>query len=57
MDEGISALERRYLSLIVIDADNGMAHFGETDGGDEADDSAPGSGAVYVFGELGRVAF
>ena len=35
MDEGVAALERGDLSLVIIDADNVMAHFSEADSGDQ----------------------
>ena len=37
MDEGVAALESGDLALVVVDADDVVAHFSKTDGGDQAD--------------------
>jgi hypothetical protein len=49
VDEGIAALQRLDLALVVVDADDLVTHFSETYGGDEADVAGTDYGYLQVF--------
>jgi hypothetical protein len=57
VDEGVAGLESGNLSLVIIHADDIVAHFGKADGSDQTNISRPNYGNFDVFTHSAVVLF
>ena len=55
VDERIAALKRGDFAFVIVDTDDVVAHFGKTDGGNQADISRADNGNFDVFAHSGDV--
>ena len=49
MDEGVAALRGRDFALVIVDADDVVAHLSEADSGDQADIAGTDNGNIERF--------